>query len=316
MKTLLSFEPGGPDTLRIEEVSDPSAGAGELLVRVQASSVNPVDNAIAVGMLKDMVAHEFPVTLGRDFAGTVERAGDGVDGVSAGDEVLGFVAAMVPAVGAGSWAEAIAVPASGVVRRPDGVALDTAGAAPLAAITAMLCVDALGLSAGDAVLIAGATGGVGTIAVQLATAAGATVIAPGLPDDEDFLRGFGVSEIVPREGDVTAAVRERVPGGVDAVIDLVNYAPGSYDAALKDGGRVSSATGAAGDGPGRTNVMSTPAPELLARLASLLGDGALRIPIQRSYELAEAVEALHALGAEHTQGKIAIRVAGPANGGR
>jgi NADPH:quinone reductase-like Zn-dependent oxidoreductase len=315
MRAVIWNELGAQPELR-DDLPEPSPGAGDVLVRVRASSVNPVDNAIAVGMLKDMVAHEFPVTLGRDFAGTVERAGDGVDGVSAGDEVLGFVPAMVPAVRAGSWAEAIAVPAAGVVRRPDGVALDTAGAAPLAAITAMLCVDALGLSAGDAVLIAGATGGVGTIAVQLATAAGATVIAPGLPDDEDFLREFGVSEIVPREGDVTAAVRERVPGGVDAIIDLVNYAPGSYDAALKDGGRVSSATGAAGDGPGRTNVMSTPAPELLARLASLLADGALRIPIQRSYELAEALEALRALGAEHTQGKIAIRVAGPANGGR
>jgi NADPH:quinone reductase-like Zn-dependent oxidoreductase len=114
----------------------------------------------------------------------------------------------------------------------------------------MTLVDALELSQGDVLLVAGATGGVGSLAVQLAAKAGATVIAPALAADEEFLRGLGVSEIVPRDGDVAAAVRERFPDGVDALLDLVNYAPGTYDAALKPDARVASSTGAAGDGPG------------------------------------------------------------------
>lgn len=278
-------------------------------MRVHASAVNPVDDAIAAGRLKDMVPHEFPVMLGRDFAGTVEQVGAHVTGVSAGDEVFGFLPAMGPTVHAGSWAELIVAPESGLTRKPDGVDTATAGAAPLAAVTAILCVDALDISPGDTVLIAGATGGVGSVAIQLAAKAGATVIAPGLPEDQDYLRGLGVAEVPPRDGDVVAAVRERHPDGVDAIIDLINYAPGTYDAALKDGGRVSSATNAAGEGPGRTNVMAIPSPEILGRIAKHLADRTLKVPIQQTYDLAQAPDVLQALAANHTQGKLALRVA-------
>jgi NADPH:quinone reductase-like Zn-dependent oxidoreductase len=105
-------------------------------------------------MVKDMVPHDFPVTLGRDFGRVVEPVGDGVTGVSAGDEVFGFVPAIAPTVHAGAWAELIAVPEAGIRRKPDGV--DTAAA--LAAVTAVLCVDALDLSQGDTMPIAGAAG--------------------------------------------------------------------------------------------------------------------------------------------------------------
>jgi NADPH:quinone reductase len=306
MKAVVWNELGAEPALR-NDLSEPAPGAGEMLVLVRASSVNPVDNAIAAGRLKDMVPHEFPVTLGRDFAGTVERVGADVTGVSAGDEVFGFLPAMGPTVHAGSWAELIVVSEAGVTRKPDGVDLATAGAAPLAAVTAILCVDALDLSPGDTVLIAGATGGVGSVAVQLAAKAGATVIAPGLPEDLDYLRGLGAAEVPPRDGDVVAAVRERHPD-VDAIIDLVNYAPGTYDAALKDGGRVSSATNAAGEGRGRTNVMAIPSPEILGRIAKHLADRTLNVPIQQTYDLAQAPDALRALAANHTQGKLALRV--------
>ena len=155
-------------------------------------------------------------------------------------------------------------------------------------------------------LVVGATGGVGSLAVQLAARAGVRVIAPALPEDEDFLRGLGVSDVLPRDGDVDALVRGLVPDGVDALLDLVYYAPGTYDAALKPDARVASPTGAAGDGPGRTNVMATPTAENLQRLAALLTDGTLRIPVQQTYELAQAPVALGALAGEHTQGKLAF----------
>ena len=192
---------------------------------------------------------------------------------------------------------------------PAGVKLATAGAAPLAGITAMTAIDALELSPGDSVLVIGATGGVGSLAVQLAARAGAEVLAPALPEDEQFLRDLGVSEMFARDGDVAAAVRERHPDGADAVLDLVSYAPGAFDAAVKSGGRIASPNGAAGDGPGRTNIMAAPTRGNLERLGRLLADGTLRVPVQSTYELAQAADALGPLGRSHTQGKLTIRVA-------
>jgi len=293
-----------------EDLPEPNPAGDEVLVRVHASSVNPVDGSIAAGMLAQMgVEYEYPVILGRDYAGTVEQTGAAVSGFKAGDQVFGFVLHANPTARDGAWAELITVTEElSIAPVPAGVDLATAGAAPLAGITAVTAVDALALSDGDVLLVAGATGGVGSLAVQLAAKAGATIVAPALPEDEELLRGLGVSEIVPREGDVAAAVRERFPDGVDALLDLVNYAPGTYDAALKDGARIASPTGAAGEGPGRTMVMAAPTPENLQRLGALLADGTLRIHVQASYPLAQAPEALAALTGEHTRGKLSIEV--------
>ena len=293
-----------------EDLPSPTPADNEVLVRVHASSVNPVDGSIAAGLLAGMgVEYDYPVTLGRDYAGTVEQIGSVVSAFKIGDQVFGFLLHANPTARDGAWSELITVTQEqSIASVPDGVELATAGAAPLAGITAITAVDALDLSADDVVLVAGATGGVGSLAVQLAAEAGATVVAPALAEDEEYLRGLGVSEIVPRDGDVAAAVRERFPDGVDALLDLVNYAPGTYDAALKDGARIASPTGAAGEGPGRTMVMAAPTAENLQRLGQLLADGTLRVPVQATYPLEHAPEALTALTGEHTQGKIAIEV--------
>jgi NADPH:quinone reductase len=308
MKAVVVNELGAPPVVR-DDLAAPTPGADQVLVRVRASSANPVDNAIAAGMLKDMIEHELPVTLGRDYAGVVEQVGADISGYAVGDEVFGFVLHASPAVHDGAWAELITLGQDiSIAKRPAAVEVATAGAAPLAGITAMTSIDALELSAGDTVLIVGATGGVGSLAVQLAATAGATVIAPALPEDKDYLDDLGVTEIVSREGDVAAAVRERHPAGVDALIDLVSYTPAAFDGALKDSARVASPLGAAGDGPGRTNVMAVPSPENLQRLAGLLADGRLRVPIQATYDLDQAPDALAALGSTHHHGKLAIRV--------
>jgi NADPH:quinone reductase len=260
-------------------------------------------------MLKDMVEHEFPITLGRDYAGVVEQVGAHVTGFSRGDEVFGFIGAMNPTVHAGSWAELIVVPESmSIARKPDGVEEAVAGAAPLVGITAINAIDALAPAHGDTVLVVGATGGVGSIAVQLAAEAGATVIAPALPEDEPYLRGLGVADIMPRDGDIAAEVRRRYPDGVDALLDNVSYAPGAYDAALKAGARVASPNNAAGEGPGRTNLMSTPTSEKLKRLAQLLDAGNIKVPIHQTYPLEQAPAAMNALVTEHTQGKLAVQL--------
>jgi NADPH2:quinone reductase len=298
-----------PPALR-DDLPARAPAAHEVLVRVHASSVNPADNSIAAGMLKQMgVEYEFPVILGRDYAGVVEQAGSEVTRYAVGDEVFGFLLHANPTVHDGSWAELIAVPQDTFVGpAPQGVDLASAGAAPLAGIAAITAIDALELSDGDTVLIVGATGGVGSFAVLLAARAGATVVAPALPEDEAYLRELGVSELLPRNGDLAAAARERHPDGFDAVLDLVNYAPDVPAALAKEGGRVASPTGAAGEGRGRTMVIATPTPENLDRLARLLADGTLRVHVQATYELAQAPDALSALGTTHTQGKLAIRL--------
>lgn len=167
-------------------------GASDLLVRVRASSVNPVDVFIAGGYLKEMAEHDFPVVLGRDFAGSVERVGPEVSRYQAGDEVFGFLPHANPTVHAGSWAALISVPEDNfVAAKPGNLDFAHAGAAPLAALTAFAAFDALAPAAGETVLVIGAT-----------------VIAPALPDDADYLDGLGVSELVDRNGDVDGAVRQ------------------------------------------------------------------------------------------------------------
>ena len=309
MKAVTVAQEGAAPTLQdVEETRTP--GAAEVLVRVQASSINPLDGGIAAGMLAGMLPHEYPITLGRDFAGVVEQVGEGVSSVAPGDEVFGEVPGMVPPVHDGAWTERIVVSEQVLARKPAVVDTAQAGAAPLAALTALAIVDALELSAGQTVLVVGATGGVGSIVVQLAKAAGATVAAPALAEDEQFLRGLGVDELLPRDGDLVAAARRRYPSGVDALVDAVTpYQPTPYDGVLAEGGRIASPTNAAGEGPGRTNVMHAPSRHLLDRIAQLLADGTITVPIQQTFELAQAPEALRALAASHTQGKLALRVA-------
>jgi NADPH2:quinone reductase len=293
-----------------EDLPAPAVAPNEVLVRVQASSVNPADNSIAAGMLRQMgVEYEFPVILGRDYAGVVEQVGAEVTDYTTRDQVFGFLMHANPTVHDGTWAELIAVPQDmSIGRAPEGVDIAAAGAAPLAGITAILAIDALEVSADSTLLIVGATGGVGAFAVQLAAQAGATIVASAHREDEAYLRELGVSELLPRDGDLAAAAREGHPDGFDAVLDLVNYAPDVPATLVKEGGRVASPTGAAGEGPGRTMIMAAPTPENLQRLAGLLADGTLRVSVQETYELANAPDALTALATAHTQGKLAIRI--------
>jgi NADPH2:quinone reductase len=299
--TLDSFEstPGLRDDLPI-----PHAGACELLVRVSASSVNPADAAIASGMLKGMAQYEFPVILGRDFAGVLEEVGADVTRYEARDAVFGFVLHANPAVHDGSWADYVVIPQDSVARAPEGVDLVRVGAAPIAALTALAALDALEPSSEDTVLVVGASGGVGSFFAQLAGATGAHIVAPALPEDRDYLRELGVSETLDRTDDVAAQVRDRFPRGVDALLDLVSFTPDT--SVLREGGRLASPLGSAGEGPGRTNLMASGTSANLERLAELLEAGSLRVHIQDTYPLDRAGEALQSLAATHTQAKLAI----------
>ena len=245
--TLESFE--AQPALR-DDLPEPSVGDNELLVHVHASSVNPVDVFIAAGGLKEMAEHEFPVTLGRDFAGVVNEVGPSVSRYQVGDEVFGFVLHANPTVHEGSWADRIIVPEDNqVAAKPPALDFAHAAAAPVAAIAALAAFDPLALGGDESVLVVGAPGGVGSFFVQLAAAAGAKVIAPALPEDRDYLHGLGVREVVDRD------MRRE---GVDAILDVVSPTPDA--SLLKEGGRLASTLGAAGEGPGRFSIMGEPTP--------------------------------------------------------
>lgn len=297
------------------EVPDPEPGEGEVLVRVRSSSVNGFDIWVASGLTKGMMEHEFPVVVGRDFAGTIEGVGSGVTRFLVGDEVLGFLPEG-EVLHDGCFAELLVIRQNSfIASKPTELGFGEAGALTLAAITALQAVKAVDPAEGDTVLVAGATGGVGSLAVQLVAARGATVIATALPGDEEYLKGLGASETVDYTRDVAEAVRAAHSDGIDGLIDVANRDVdifASLASLIRGGGRAASAVGAADaeklatDDVTAANVMGSADPEDAARAAELASSGVIRVPIQRTYPADRIAEALTDFSNEHTVGKLAI----------
>jgi NADPH:quinone reductase-like Zn-dependent oxidoreductase len=302
-----------PGALEVTEVDTPRPDAGELLVRVAASSVNGFDLGTAAGYLQGVMEHRFPLIPGKDFAGTVEALGEGVEGLTVGDAVFGVVTKAY--LGTGSMAQYVTVPAAvGVARLPDGVSVRDAGALGLAGTAAVDGLAALGPIEGGTVLISGATGGVGALAVQLAAGRGARVIATAKPGPEaEFVSGLTDAKVqlVDYTQDVTAQVRELAPDGVDAVLHLAGDLA-ELTALARDGGAVASALAvpeAPEDRKLQTSMIwSNPTVDTLSMLAGQVAAGALSVPVSSVFDLEQAAEAFAAFGAG-TVGKIALTVA-------
>jgi NADPH:quinone reductase-like Zn-dependent oxidoreductase len=311
--TMTDFESGAA----LREMPAPEPGTKEIRVRVHASSVNPYDFFVANGLAKGMMEYQFPVTIGADFAGVIDRVGSEVTRYSVGDEVFGFV--FTPALHVGTWAEYVVLPEDMfATAKPTTVSMLEAGALGIAAAAALAAVDAIDPRPGDAVLIVGASGGVGGYATQLAARRGATVIATGNPDDEQRLRAYGAAETIDYTGgDVAAAVRERYPKGIKGLIYTVSQPDGlnALTELVSDGGAVvTTATQPDTDELAKRNitgtlVMATPTPAQLARVAEHVDAGDLQVPIQSVHPLDQALDAF-AEKARGTHGKLAISIVG------
>jgi NADPH:quinone reductase-like Zn-dependent oxidoreductase len=300
-----------PASPAVTEVATPRPGAGELLVRVASASVNGFDAATAAGYLQGMMEHRFPLVIGKDFAGTVEAVGEGVDAFAAGDAVFGVV--MKPFLGEGSLAQYVTVPAGyGVARIPDGLSVRDAGALGLAGTAALDSLNAVDPQKDETILISGATGGVGSLAVQLAAARGARIIGTARRGAEaDFVAGLTDTEIevVDFSGDLEAQVRALAPNGVEAVLHLAGDGD-QLAGLLRPGGRLASPLGYAAEGHDITahSVLADPTPQTLAQLASDAASGVLRVPVTVTYGLEQVREAFATFGAG-TLGKVALTVA-------
>jgi NADPH:quinone reductase-like Zn-dependent oxidoreductase len=298
------------------EVPTPEPGPGEVRVRVLASSVNGYDAFVASGMARGMMEHRYPVVVGKDFAGVIDAVGDGVTRFAAGDEVAG-ITPYEPHVSSGSYAEYVVVPAEGFIeRKPGSLDFQQAGSVGLAAVTALVAVDAVEASQGDLVLIVGATGGVGNYAVQLAARRGSTVIATGLPEDEEWIRGLGASEVVDYSGDVAAAVKKEHPEGVDALIVAVHLGEefGPTAELVKDGGKIASTVGGADADAfasrkvDAANVLGQADPGPYTEVLRVAAEGSLTVPITRTFTFEELPEALGLVGKRRSRGKVAVTI--------
>jgi len=303
-------------TAQVMDAPMPTPRDDEFLVRVMAASINAFDWKIAQGMLTNNFQFDFPVVIGRDFAGVIADAGAKAEGFAIGDAVFGFGTGN--RLHHGSLAEYLPTGDACLVAKPDDLTFTDAAALPLAGMTALHCVAPLELQAGQSVLVIGAAGGVGSVIVQLAHRAGATVLATGLPEDRDFLIGLGADEVLDYRDDLPSAVRHRLPQGVDAVIDLVNRGDQFMQFAqlAVTGGAVVSVHRQADPaqlgarGLRAINASGTPAePAELARLGALAAAGELSAAVVGSFSLENAVAGLAHIREQHVRGKYVIDIA-------
>ena len=306
MKAVRFHEYGGPEVLRYEDVEQPTPGAGQVRIRVAATSFNGVDANIRGGFMQGPIPVSLPHTPGIDVAGTVDALGDGVTGLRTGDRVIGFL----PMAGVGAAAEYALAPAEALTPAPASIPLADAAALPLVGLTAWQALfDHAGLTNGRRVLINGAGGAVGGYAVQLAKQAGAHVIAVTGARGAERARTAGADEITE-----TAEVKEPV----DVVLNLAPITPDELAAlvtVIRDGGVLVNTTvwmPAPSDeqrGVRGIDLFVRSDARQLAHLVDLVDRGTLHVEVARRVPLDE-LPALHTDAAAGTLpgGKIVVLV--------
>jgi NADPH:quinone reductase-like Zn-dependent oxidoreductase len=299
MQAVLIRETGSPDVLHYEEADRPEPGDGEVLIRVSAVSVNPVDWKQRRGVAQT----EVPAVLGRDVSGTVELSR--ADGFAEGDEVFGMAAS-------GGYAEYTTASATAIATKPPGLSHEQAAAIPVAGMTAWQALfDRGGLEAGQTALIAGAAGGVGHLAVQFAKHAGARVIGTGSSRNRDFVLGLGADEYVDyTEQDVGQAV-----SGVDVAFDTVGgETTQSLVPTLREGSILVTIANAPPEEAARARgaraelLVMSPSSENLARIAELVAGGEVRVELSEVLPLSDVQRAHELSESGHTRGKIVLTV--------
>jgi len=285
MKAVVVHQYGGPEVLKFEDYPDPVPGTGEVLVRVAATSVNPIDYKRRAGLTKDFYPMKFPGLIGVDMAGTVVTVGPGVDGFSVGDQVF--------AMADNTYAELCVVKAANLAKVPKGLDLIQAAALPLVTTTGSQLLSATGIKAGQMVLVVGAAGNVGRAAVFTAKQQGATVIAGVLKKQMDKAKTVGADQVVATDDETAIASLPLL----DAVADTVGGRTAEkLIAKVKPGGVYASVVklpenAAKYPSVRVVHVFSKFERKTLEFMAEAVRDGKLVIPISQRLPLSEAAEA-------------------------
>jgi NADPH:quinone reductase-like Zn-dependent oxidoreductase len=284
MKAVVVYQYGGPEVLKFEDYPDPVPGPGEVLVRVAATSVNPIDYRRRAGLTKDFYPLHFPGLIGVDMAGTVVKIGPGVEDFSVGDQVF--------AMADNTYAELCVVNAANLAKIPKGLDLIQAAALPLVTTTGNQLLTATGIKAGQTVMVVGAAGNVGRSAVFTAKERGATVIAGVLKRQMDAAKTVGADQVVATDDETAIA---NLPG-LDAVADTVGGRTAEkLLAKVKPGGVYASVVGAPQNASTYPSVKVVPVfskfnRKTLEFMAGAVRDGKLVIPISQKLPLREAAE--------------------------
>jgi NADPH:quinone reductase-like Zn-dependent oxidoreductase len=308
MKAIRIHEYGGPEQLRYEETPEPQAGSGQVLVRVHAASVNPIDHKLASGAMRQFMPLSLPWIPGGDFSGIVEAVGAGVTGVKKGDAVYGDTPT------GGAYAQLVVAAAGMIGPKPSNLSHAEAASVPLAGQTAWQGLFQHGhLERGQTVLIHGGSGGVGFFAVQLAHWKGAKVLATGSAANLDFLRSLGADQAI----DYKATRFESVVKNVDLVLDLIGGETQRRSfGVLKSGGFLIATAQPASEKDAAEHkvhamMMRMQASTIdLAQLAKLLEAGTIKTIVSKKYPLSQAREAWADILSGHTRGKIVMEIAG------
>jgi NADPH:quinone reductase-like Zn-dependent oxidoreductase len=297
---------GDIDVLEVRDVPRPTPGPGEVLVEVKAAAINPGEAMIRRGALQDRWPATFPTGQGSDLAGVVAEIGSGVKRFAVADEVLGFTDERA------SQAEFVTVPAEHLTSKPAEVPWEVAGSLYVAGSTAYAAVRSVALRAGDTVAVAGAAGGVGSIAVQLAKRAAATVVGIAGPSNDDWLTAHGVIPVNYGD-DLANRVKAAAPDRrVDAFLDF--FGGGYVELAVTELGVIVERVDTIIDfaaverfGVQMAGNADASSAQVLAELADLIAAGELEVPIAEVIPLDEVQRAYRTLEQRHTRGKIVLR---------
>jgi len=310
MKAIVIHAYGGPEVLKLEDVPRPEPKENEILIRVIAASVNPVDAAIRQGYLARLIGDKLPLIPGMDAAGVVEKTGAKIVRFKVGDPVYAFFTL----ASEGGYAQFAVAKESEAAPKPTALSYAQAAAVPAAASTAwQALVETAKLSAGQTVLIHGGSGGVGHFAIQIAKARGAKVIATASTANQDFLRQLGADQAI----DYTKTKFEEVAKDVDVVLDSVgeDTLKRSYSV-VKRGGIIVSIVDdpeqAALDAHGirGASIRSSPKANVLEELTRLIDAKKITPIISQVVPLSDVAKAHEQIATRHTRGKIVLQVAG------
>src|SRR5881409_1031517 len=309
MKAIVAHEYGGPEVLKYEDVPRPEPKADQILIRVIAAGVNPVDGMIRSGMFAKDGNGAFPMVLGGDIAGVVERVGNKITKFKAGDPVFAYVSLD----SGGGYAQYAVVPERDAAPKPKSLTYVEAGAVPIVALTAwQALIDTAKLNAGQTVLIHGGSGGVGSFAIQIAKARGAKVIATASTANQDLLKQLGADVSI----DYTKQKFEDVAKDVDVVLDSIgkDTLARSYGVVQKGGFIVTLVARIYQAELDKHRIRGAslgvePTSNELAEIGKLIDEKKIRVIVSQTFPLSEAVKAQEQVATGHTRGKIVLKVA-------